>query len=135
MIFLLIYAFYNLKTSKTLIMMLWQWFFEGFQRRIFLILFLFSMKHSYLLMGKIIPEHNNHLLRSIKSHILMEHLITSSIPKMTLMAYTSLFVGKFSKKYNALLIFHDSIKHKIVWIRITTFFKRRASIILWSFSS
>ena len=34
-----------------------------------------------------------------------------------------------------LLVILDSTKLKIVWIKITTFFKRRASIILWSFSS
>ena len=33
------------------------------------------------------------------------------------------------------IIFPDSTKLKIVWIKITTFFKRRVSIILWSFSS
>ena len=32
-------------------------------------------------------------------------------------------------------IFLDNTKRKIVWIKITTFFKRRVSIILWSFHS
>ena len=36
---------------------------------------------------------------------------------------------------NISVIFFDSTKFKIVWIKITTFFKRRVSIILWSFSS
>ena len=33
------------------------------------------------------------------------------------------------------IIFLDSTKLKTVWIKITTFFKRRVSIILWSFPS
>ena len=33
------------------------------------------------------------------------------------------------------IIFLDSTKRKIVWIKITIFFKRHVSIILWSFSS
>ena len=33
------------------------------------------------------------------------------------------------------IIFLDSTKLKIVWIKITTFFKQRVSIILLSFSS
>ena len=33
------------------------------------------------------------------------------------------------------MIFLDSTKLKIVWTKITTFFKRRVSIILWSFSN
>ena len=33
------------------------------------------------------------------------------------------------------IIFRDSTKLKMVWIKITTFLKRRISIILWSFSS
>ena len=33
------------------------------------------------------------------------------------------------------IIFRDSTKLKMVWIKITTFLKRRVSIILWSFSS
>ena len=38
-------------------------------------------------------------------------------------------------KQNVFLIFLDSTKLKIIWIKITTFFKRCVSIILWSFSS
>ena len=37
--------------------------------------------------------------------------------------------------YRFFIIFLDSTKFKIVWIKITTFFKRRVSILLWSFSS
>ena len=33
------------------------------------------------------------------------------------------------------LIFHDSTKLNIDWRKITTFFKQRVSIILWSFPS
>ena len=33
------------------------------------------------------------------------------------------------------IIFLDTTKLKTVWIKITTFFKRHVSIILWSFSS
>ena len=44
----------------------------------------------------------------------------------------------FLKRWNYIKIFItflDSTKLKIIWIKITTFFKRRVSIILWSFSS
>ena len=33
------------------------------------------------------------------------------------------------------IIFLENTKLKIVWIKITTFFKQHVSIILWSFSS
>ena len=37
--------------------------------------------------------------------------------------------------YILFITFLDSTKLKIVWIKITTFFKQHVSIILWSFSS
>ena len=52
------------------------------------------MKPYYLLRAKIIPQHDNYLLRGIKPHMRVEHPITSSIPKMTLMVHRSFFIGK-----------------------------------------
>ena len=43
-------------------------------------------------------------------------------------------ISKFNKGFK-FLIFLDSTKLKIVWIKIRTFFKRCVSIILWSFWS
>ena len=59
-------------------------FFEGFQPEIVLILFVFSVKHSDLLMTKITPNVNNLLpligdtesIRSIKLFTSIEHRFT-----------------------------------------------------------
>ena len=52
----------------------------------------------------------------------------------SLLDYTHLFSPNEYKK-NDKIIFLDSAKLKIVWIKITTFSKQHVSIILWSFSS
>ena len=42
-------------------------------------------------------------------------------------------MGKFEKRTNKEKNIYEKLK--IVWIKITTFFKRHISIMLWSFSS
>ena len=73
------------------------------------------MKPYYLLRAKIIPQHDNYLLRSIKPHMRVEHPITSSIPKMTLMVSTSFFIGKRDIIYCYFVVF-EVRSHKMLLI-------------------
>ena len=76
-------------------------FFEAFQPQNVVILFLFSLKHSYLLTMKIIPDLSNYLLRSKRLYTPLEHPITSQ--KMTLMVFRLFFCK---------LIFRRNIRYR-----------------------